>query len=338
VSTETTHKTVIVGMGQMGNYYLAPMVNAQGMGIDPTTITVVDLNPKALEACASKYPGIRTTPNLAEALQERPRRLLNLINSPSHLMVLQAAAAAGVPYVFSEKPVVPACDLEALKALDLKDTKVITGFVINYSRAVSRLLEIVKEKNLRIVVGTVEWGKDRFGNSRATAGTLDDEACHGVRLFRYMMGRSCASLGASWVQSATILRHAYVNRNVQMAARAIDSSFELEPVSHVQLHATQEGDKHQADLLVRSSFMRPNNEREVTFLFAVGDEPEASFKARLQFDLPCNDPLGMDVLEFGPMGGKMESGEYSINKLAELMGDFLGFTQGNDLDPRLCDL
>lgn len=323
----------------MAGYYAGPMIGE--LGIDPANITVVDINQSALDAFGKKFPGIRQTTNLEEALQGGADILLNLVNSPSHLPVLKAAIAADVPHVYSEKPIVPSCDLQELIGLDLLDTKITTAYVISLSPAVERLLNLIIEKDLFVMKSVVEWGKDRYGNARATAGTVEDEACHGVSLMHYLL-----KMANDWCLEdnlfvrASVLREPYVNEEVQRAAMEIDSSFVADPPSAVQLHASYGiGKGRNAHLFLRSNFTRPENEREVCLTLGDGKTGSPAFKARLVFDLPSKlKNHAKDTLQFGPVGKAFEkTEEFEANKLADMMRLFLAYTKGAPLDPRLSD-
>lgn len=341
MSTESTHKKfVIAGAGQMAHYYVGPML--EKMGIDPATITVVDIKQSALDAFGKKFPGVRLTTSIDEALLGGADILMNLVNSPSHLPILKKAVEAGVRHVYSEKPVVPSCDLNEFEDLQLGQTDVVCAYVINYSGAVARLVELMKEKDLYVQNAVVEWGKDRYGNARATAGTVEDEACHGVNLMGYLL---CVNEDWSILDDvsvrASVLREPYVDEAVQQAAMEIDSSFVANPPSLSQLHARYDiGRGGFAHLFLRSNFTRPENEREVCLTLGDGNTGKPACKARLLFDLPTETKnQTKDTLQFGPVGKAFEAPEeFRTNKLADMLASFLAYTQGAPLDPRLSNL
>lgn len=329
---------VIVGAGQMGQYYLPTLLNRA------MHISVVDINEAALQKCAEKckeFPiPVNFTTDLQHALRNGARILMNLVNSPAHLDVLKTAVEAKVPFVYSEKPVVTACHLGHLKALvkEQKTTQIITAYVINYSAAVRELVSKIENLNLRILHASVEWGKSRWMNSRPTAGVIEDEICHGVRLMRYLLERSYGRIRADTV-SGDGSPMGFADPEVQRKAHERDDSFPLDPLPMVQFSTDfHVGQDRIVKLFQRSSFMCEKQEREMRLVLG-GEDDRPAYFARLAFDI--SDPTfkyGKDTLEFGPVGGTLETTPHSANKLDSMMESFMQFSLGSALDGRLCDV
>src|SRR5664279_5259341 len=98
---------------------------------DATLHTVCDLNPKALDQNAKRYPGVKTTPNYADVLADTDVQGV-VLATPAHLhaeMGRQALEAG--KHLMVEKPL-------SLHAADAW-----------------RLVELARDKNLRLMVGHV---------------------------------------------------------------------------------------------------------------------------------------------------------------------------------------
>jgi predicted dehydrogenase len=169
-------RTLLVGCGYMGKRYLQLLVGKE-IRCDEETITVVDRNPEKLAWCSAHYPRVRVTENLDVALAERPSVVLNITNTPEHFGVLRRALDRGIRTHFVEKPLVLPEHLEALTALGGNMT-VGVGYLMNFSGALTRLFEFMRKHKLVAREIRASWGEDRIGDSRSSAGDLEDEATY----------------------------------------------------------------------------------------------------------------------------------------------------------------
>lgn len=328
MSTESTNTIVLVGYGQMGQFYLNLLLNE--LSIDPATVIVVDIDLARLQACNDKFPAVRTTTDLADALKGGVHVLFNLTNSPSHLSVFRAAVAAGVPYVFAEKPIVPICDLDELLDMDFGSTEIVAGYVINFSGAVKQLMDLCEREKLDVWQCLVRWGKDRTKDKRPTAGVVDDEMPHGLELFRLLLD----GLGNMTLQ-AHIDSQSFADQEVQRKAMEMDSSFVLNPPAAVQVSAVGQEDDFCSTLMMDISYVRRNQVREVTFVLGTDGASDPSHIAKLTFDTDIGGGKKGDILEIGPVEGEQERLVFGNNKLLDMMRSFFAFTRGEERDPRL---
>lgn len=315
-------------MGQMGHYYAPVLV--RDLGFDPESIVMYDIDFNKMvfvEDEVKKAPGlvgIRRATSLQEAL-DGATVAFNLTNSNSHLQILQAMAKAGVQHVFSEKPLVPPAHLHKFQDFDWGSMVITVGHLINFSGAISEMMKRVDEEDLYAVHCAVEWGKPRFGihtekptgpNARPTAGVVADEMCHGLEVFDYVV-RNGGTIGDLEL-TAKVRRLPFANQLVQHRAQEIDPSFELDPPSSVTLELNAlVGVGRFALLDLRSSFMRPNQEREIYFTFYRRGKEIPAYQGRLLFDVD-----GKDILEWSQIGQKPEIITSDVNKLTTMMNAY----------------
>ncbi len=93
-------------------------------------------------------------------------------NTPAHERnIRDRIENGGVTSIFSEKPLgLTLHQTEGIEEIARKhSTDIYTGFLIRFSPAVEELRKFMKERNLVMTTGVVDWGKNRRGDTRPTA-------------------------------------------------------------------------------------------------------------------------------------------------------------------------
>ncbi len=143
--TETIN-IAVVGSGYWGPNLIRNIAGLPGAALH----TVCDLNPKALDANAKRYPGTRTTPDYGAVLAD-PDVHGVVLATPAHLHaeMTRAAIAAG-KHVMVEKPLaLNAADAAALvEAASAREVILMVGHVFIYNPAVVMLRRLVVEGTL----------------------------------------------------------------------------------------------------------------------------------------------------------------------------------------------
>lgn len=143
--------TDIVNIAVIGSGYWGPNLIRNVAGLPTAALhTVCDLNPKALEQNAQRYPGVKTTPDYAVVLAD-PEIQGIILATPAHLHgeMTRAAIEAG-KHVMVEKPLSLHAD-EAKMLVDLaatRDLRLMVGHVFIYNPAVILLSNLVQAGEL----------------------------------------------------------------------------------------------------------------------------------------------------------------------------------------------
>jgi hypothetical protein len=326
---ESVLPVLIVGYGTMGRLYVRDLAN---LGLPPEQMTVVDLSEEALAACKHAYPAIQVTRDINIALRRKPGMCLNLVNSPAHYSVFHAAIAGGVRHLFAEKPIVDVQHLSDAERLLNQAHTCTTGYLINFSQAVEKLVSLMQKHDLRITQGRSIWGKDRTKDTRPTAGSVEDEMTHPIQLLLTLvrLNQKIESMSVrSMLDYVT-----FVNAERQREAHLQDTSFPLEPVSTASASMNLRTNTGNTRLFLQSSFVSFEQERRVELLLSHRLGAPA-YKAKLVFDVD-----GEDRLYYAQMGEKQcETFSYPSNhKLIDQLQAVGLYVSGNKPDPRLVHL
>lgn len=316
---------LVMGYGRMGKLYVKQLLAA---GIPPGDIIVVDTDGNRMFECAQQYPRM-TIGALPDALSRCPKVALVLTNSPAHLVALEALRGTSVRHVYVEKPTVLSHQLNGLRRLtDVFDTFV-TGYLINFSPAVSALALIMQSQKLDLYQGSARWCSDRTGDKRPTAGDVQDELTHSAELL-FMLTRLTQRIER--VNVCSFLDYVpLMNEAVQKAAHERDATYPLHPESSAQVGVvvrTSTGTSIR--LMLQSSFVAFDRERRVEMILAYQGYPVA--KAQLLFDTN-----GSDVLSVANLG--VQHPERSVfaadAKIHNQLRAFLDKAAGHESDHRL---
>lgn len=328
---------LVTGLGAMGHNYLS--ILTKDHGIKEYEITAVDQDSTKIEACWQKWPEIAYFTDLTEALASRPHRAaFTLVNTPSHYNVLQAAIAAGIKHHLVEKPLVytveEAREIEALSS----QASFYTGYVINFSRAVAHLRDLMNLNGLQVREVRGRWGKNRCPDDRPTPGDLEDETTHAIATALALMeGQKILGLEVA----AHLSYLPFVNPAAQAKAHAFDPSFPLEVTSSSVVTLQLKTEAPQPVMVaVTSSFISFDQHREVEVTLGPKNGQEISHLAKLVFDTgPKNEE---DHLYFKTVQTKKEDEvQHEVfpakEKLQDQIKAFLEGIQTGYFDPRLTD-
>ncbi|MFN8449548.1 MAG: Gfo/Idh/MocA family oxidoreductase [Anaerolineae bacterium] len=140
-----------INIAVVGSGYWGPNLIRNIAGLpDAALHTVCDLNPKALQANAQRYPGVKTTTDYAEVLAD-PAVQGVVLATPAHAhaeMARQGLEAG--KHLLVEKPLsLHAAEAKALVELaQRKDLRLMVGHVFEYNPAVITLRELVRRGEL----------------------------------------------------------------------------------------------------------------------------------------------------------------------------------------------
>jgi predicted dehydrogenase len=140
--TETIN-IAVVGSGYWGPNLIRNIAGLPGAALH----TVCDINPKALDANARRYPGVHTTPDYAAVLADSAVRGI-VLATPAHLHadMTRAAIEAG-KHVMVEKPLALTTAEAAglVEAAAARGVILMVGHVFIYNPAVTLLRRLVSE-------------------------------------------------------------------------------------------------------------------------------------------------------------------------------------------------
>lgn len=327
MSTNNVGSVLVVGYGKMGFHYLREIL---AWGVAPGQVMVFDVSADRRNVCRKDHPEVVVVDSLEEALEKGPKTAFVIVNSPAHLGVLRRLYDTGVRHVFCEKPVVLAEHLPYLDELEFETF--IVSYLINFSQAVSRLMEYMTTNDLHVIHAQSSWWKDRSKDRRPTGGALEDELTHPFELIS-MLTRLSGDITSMEVVAA-LAYVPFVLEAAQSAAHAEDESFPLEPVStasvSVRLHVNRS--IMSVPVFLASSFVAFEQRREVTVLLARRGEAKPYAKALLSFDVD-----GTDSIRVGVMGDMSPSplSYPSDTKLRDQTRAFLDLVAHDKIDYRL---
>ena len=158
---------------------------------DATLHTVCDLNPKALDQNAKRYPGVKTTPNYADVLADTDVQGV-VLATPAHLhaeMGRQALEAG--KHLMVEKPLsLHAADAWRLVELARdKNLRLMVGHVFEYNPAVIALRELVERGELGRVLYLYS-ARLNLGIVRDDLNAMWNLAPHDFSIINYVLGKT----------------------------------------------------------------------------------------------------------------------------------------------------
>lgn len=177
---EELGRVLVLGAGgYMGNFYIKSLLE---MGINKDSIIGVDINPGNLAKVAKQYVGPIYTSDIEEAFSLKPEIAVVVVNSVAHLQVIKQCHQAGIRKIFVEKPLVyTEMELEELEKLGNLEN-LYTSYLINFSGAVDRLFQFIRENDLIVIETRSIWGKNWCAVPRPMGGDAEEEMPHSLAL------------------------------------------------------------------------------------------------------------------------------------------------------------
>lgn len=325
---------LLVGAGQMGRNYFNNLLQ---LGIDPRELLICDaFKTPFVEEISTKYPDTKVFVGEYVQLGELALQIkaaFVLVNTPAHLSVIEELARQGIRNFFVEKPLV--FDLSELEKVDdLRKSGCVfyTAFLINFSPIVEFVKELMHQEDLVMLEGRSVWGKNRTGNSRPTAGDLEDEACHALQILLRMaqINQTVLSLRGF----SKLSHHDFVDKEVQQKAQSKDPSFPSRPNSSTAITAMIEtlGSNH--DVLVNSysSYILAQQERTISLVLGKKDGGNPVYSIRMDFDVAGQDRLVVTTL----VGNSFKEFVYDgRDKIKDEINAFLFAIDSGEFDRRL---
>jgi predicted dehydrogenase len=262
-----------------------------------------------------------------------------LSNTPAHASNLEALVKMGCRHIFVEKPIVLLLkELDRLTALiqGRGGVSIFTAYLMNFSGATNTLSDYIKTRDLFPRTISIEWGKDRTGDSRPTAGGLEDEAVHGMSIVHTLVqgfGLQSVSLSAL-TDSAP-----FADPNVQAAARARDESFPEHPIATSFIQSAWRTGKGTVLASLRSSFLRFSQKREANGVLSRLDESGHIHLFSIAFDEKDEEGVYDRLMIREAGSGKPHVDEkFRVNKVRAETEAFLSTVEKNVFDGRLTGL
>ena len=334
-------KMSVIGLGQMGTIYLKVAINE--LGISPQNIVVYDVVPEKMVRAVEDF-GVTAVESVADAAQGTA---IVTTNTPSHVHVMKELVANGTKQIFCEKPL-GMTSAEVARLSDL-GAEIFTAFLINFSPALAKVVEVMRDNDLVLREGSATWGKNRFGNNRPTPGDLEDEMVHAVQVFQMLASVNMAVVRTEVCAHLTYLD--YVNHHVQAEARRTDPSFpDVEDVNSSSniLMQLALSDRYQDDVnlnapvTLRSSYVMAKQVRTVEGVLSYNpslsgaNQPVYAF--HIDFDVRGSDGV-KDVLTLTKSDVNIvQEHPFASNKIALELGAFFAHVRGEGTDPRLTGL
>lgn len=331
------HKNIlIVGAGKMWTNYAKVLTSLW------VQTHVTDTSNKVLDSFSAQYPNaILYRPDTWGNVLLPPRMpTIIASNTPAHEKNIRDRIENGeVTSIFSEKPL--GLTLEQTQSIEGSAGKhnadIYTGFLIRFSPAVEELRKFMKDRNLIMTTGSVDWGKNRRGDTRPTAWDLEDEAVHGMDILLLF-----ASMN-QWIDTLTISGklefQKYVDEVTQRNAHERDPSYPITPNSSASVMTTIETSHTQILTTLESSFVAPSERRYVKIWLADRSDPEALlYTARMDFDKRLDSGGTEDSLEIWWSGKLVAHSSQKSDKLKEQIHAWIGSMGKEDVDPRLATI
>ena len=181
-----------INLAVVGSGYWGPNLIRNIAGLpDATLHTICDLNPKALQTAAERYPGVRTTPNFSDVLADSEIQGI-VLATPAHLhaeMGRQALEAG--KHLMVEKPLaLRAVDAKALVDLAAaKHLRLMVGHVFEYNPAVIALRDLVQRGELGKVLYLYS-ARLNLGIVRDDLNAMWNLAPHDFSIINYVLGKT----------------------------------------------------------------------------------------------------------------------------------------------------
>ncbi len=177
----------VVGSGYWGPNLIRNVASLP----DAALHTVCDINPKALQTNAQRYPGVKTTPNFTDVLADPDVQGI-VLATPAHLhaeMGRQALEAG--KHLMVEKPLsLRAADAKALVDLAAKNNlRLMVGHVFEYNPAVIALRHLVQQGELGRVLYLYS-ARLNLGIVRDDLNAMWNLAPHDFSIINYVLGKT----------------------------------------------------------------------------------------------------------------------------------------------------
>ncbi len=187
-----------INIAVVGSGYWGPNLIRNIAGLpDATLHTVCDLNPKALATNAERYPGVKTTPNFADVLND-PEIQGVVLATPAHVhaeMGRQALEAG--KHLMVEKPLtLKAADAKALVDLAAaQNLRLMVGHVFEYNPAVKALKTLVDNGELGRVLYLYS-ARLNLGIVRDDLNAMWNLAPHDFSIINFVSGKTPVRVAA----------------------------------------------------------------------------------------------------------------------------------------------
>lgn len=325
----------VVGAGQQGSTHTKKLLD---FGVTPEQITLVDIDGEKLRSATENFGNVRTATSLQSALQTPPTIGLIMTNTADHLDVILQMHGVGVQHQFAEKPLIAADQLTERQAdveRIIHEVRPTTAYLMNFSPATLKIIELMDKEQLRVVQGFSYWGKNRINNNRPTLGDAEDELTHPLSLLQRLVAHN-QTITRSHIK-AVMPNLPFVNVQAQSAAHNRDATFPLEPNSSSGLIVNNmvEGQDTPISLVNFSSFVAPRQHRAIELNLA-----DASGTLRrgivVEFDTPDGDVLAIYDMQNSKTEPEVIIGK--TDKIADNLGAFLQSVATGKIDPRLVNV
>ncbi|MCB0352278.1 MAG: NAD(P)-binding domain-containing protein [Bdellovibrionales bacterium] len=325
---------LLIGAGQMGEAYLRNLIE---LGISPAQISVVDVDLSKAEALQLQYPEISIGNTLPK---EKPKKTFVLSSTPAHLKNLEDLSELTGPdqSVLVEKPFVTVAQhLEgrAHKVLEAFSTGVV-AYLIEFSPALQALSTFMEEhpEKLTVIHGRGNWFKNRIGNSRPSAGDLEDEMTHQLGALM-LLAKTNQQLNTAGI-SARMQSLRFTDPSAQAALVEGDGSVSLNPNSATSMTVELTSNRSEIPIMLSlfSSFTLSEQERVIEVVLSDGSA-DPWYGATLRFD---DGGVGSDSLRIRDLRSKeivYEKVFSKADKLRKQIEAFLHAAQAGERHPAL---
>lgn len=326
-------KVLIVGIGgYMGLFYTKVIL--EDTQLQAQNITGVEIDPKNREKVSSKFPQISNlTNNLDQALANQDYDIaIILTNSVTHKDIIIACHGAGIKNIFVEKPLVYTSE-ELYGLHDIDTSKLITAYLINFSKIVQDLFIFMEEGDLIVIEALSCWGKNWCAENRPMGGDAEEELPHPLAL---ILSTIATTQTIEKIESNIFMSHEqFVRPELLEDAKSTGTHYPTE-MNDSTISALQVKTKSkEVSVFIMSSFNFFDQRRWVEFILCKKESDRFPlYKCRLIFDEGGKDTLQIIKAKTGEI---IYNGRYSENKLAEqLMAVIRYYTEGQK-DQRLVD-
>ncbi len=209
-----------INIAVVGSGYWGPNLIRNVAGLpDAALYAVCDINPKALQTNAQRYPGVKTTPNYTDVLADPDVQGI-VLATPAHLhaeMGKQALEAG--KHLMVEKPLaLHAADAKALVDLaNARNLRLMVGHVFEYNPAVIALRDLVRSGELGRVLYLYS-SRLNLGIVRDDLNAMWNLAPHDFSIINYVLGKAPEQVTARGFPAAGSraggrgVRHAGISR------------------------------------------------------------------------------------------------------------------------------
>jgi predicted dehydrogenase len=333
----TTHigeemKSVVVGLGKMGQDYIAKL---RELMFPINRIIGVDIAAARTYATEKKHPGIEVYHGLGDWLRDVKMAIV-ATNTPSHCQVVEKLLSVGVGWVLCEKPI--GMDVSEFRRLQqsINETgaQVFIALLSSFSEVLAKVIALMEKENLLVTEGSILWTKNRYGDPRPTTGNLKEETVHGVTILHTLCGIH-QHIQEIRVAGALSYPH-YTEPVAQQKARALNPAFPLKVNASTMVIERIRTDRTEVVCNLHSSFIQSDRTRYVTLILARVDDPlHPLYAVKLQFNIQHKD-TEVDTLTVRRLAtDSVKETQCSTDKLREQTSAFVTAALGGLPDKRL---